>query len=85
MSNWLDCALDILDRNAIDRVVFADAIVKLLVFGRGKGRNVYITGPANFGRTFIFDPLRVIFNTCLLQFACMHVLGLKTKTSHFSE
>ena len=27
---WLDCALDILDRNAIDRVGFADAIVTLL-------------------------------------------------------
>ena len=69
---WLDCALDILDRNAIDRVVFADAIVKLLVLGRGKGQNVYITGPANRGKTFILDPLRVTFNTFLSPATCSY-------------
>ena len=77
---WLDCALDILDRNAIDRVVFADAIVTLLVLGRGKGRKVYITGPANCGDTFILDPLRVIFNTFLSPATCSYAwLGVEEK------
>ena len=77
---WLDCALDILDRNAIDRVVFADAIVTLLVLGRGKGRNVYITGPVNCGKTCILDPLRVLCNTFLSPAPCSYAwLGVEDK------
>ena len=52
----LQCALDILAKSSINQAVFCDAIIKLLVMGRGKGRNIYITGPANFGKTFILDP-----------------------------
>jgi len=37
----LQCALEILSKNSIDRAVFCDAIIKLLVMGRGKGRNIY--------------------------------------------
>jgi len=50
-------------KHGIERVLFADAVVALLALGRGKGRNIYITGPTNCGKTFILDPLRVIFNT----------------------
>ena len=67
---WLECALEILQRNGIERVLFADAIVALLALGRGKGRNIYITGPANCGKTFILDPLKVIFNTFLSPACC---------------
>ena len=45
--------------------MFCDAIIKLLVMGRGKGRNIYINGSANCGETFILDPLRHIFDTFL--------------------
>ena len=67
---WLECALEILQKNGIERVLFADAIVALLALGRGKGRNIYITGPANCGKTFILDPLKVIFNTFLSPACC---------------
>ena len=34
----------------LSKIFFAHAIVKLLAMGRGKGRNIYITGPANCGK-----------------------------------
>ena len=37
---WLCCALEILDNNNVNRAVFSDASVKLLVMGGGKGRNI---------------------------------------------
>ena len=62
---WLQCALEILSKNSIHRAVFCDAIIKLLVMGRGKGRNIYINGPAYCGKTFILDLLRRISDTFL--------------------
>jgi len=61
-------------------VLFADAVVALLALGRGKGRNIYITGPTNCGKTFILDPLRVIFNTFLSPACCPYAwLGVEDK------
>eukprot|EP00795_Rhopilema_esculentum_P007993 gene7993-biopygen1700 len=77
---WLECALQILHKNCIDRSVFANAIVKLLVMGRGKGRNIYITGPANCGKTFILDPLRVVYDSFLSPATCSYAwLGVENK------
>ena len=69
---WLSCALEILENNEIERAVFSDAIVKLLVIGRGKGRNIYICGPANCGKTFILDPLWLIFKSFLSPATCSY-------------
>ena len=69
---WLQCALEILSKNSIDRAVFDDAIISLLVMGRGKGLNIYINGPANCGKTFILDPLRHIFDTFLSPATCSY-------------
>jgi len=75
---WLQCAKQILDNNGIKRNIFADSIVKLLAMGRGKGRNLYITGPANCGKTFILDPLRVIYKTFVSPATCSYAwLGVE--------
>jgi len=67
-------------KHGIERVLFADAVVALLALGRGKGRNIYITGPTNCGKTFILDPLRVIFNTFLSPACCPYAwLGVEDK------
>ena len=77
---WLQCAIEILNKNSIEIAVFSDAIIKLLVMGRGKGRNIYICGPANCGKTFILDPLRVIFDTFLSPATCSYAwLGVENK------
>ena len=36
---------------------------KLLAKGRGEYRNIIIVGPANYGKTFLLNPLNVIFKT----------------------
>jgi len=40
-SQWLACALEILQKNGIYRVLFVDAIVALLVLGWGKGHDTH--------------------------------------------
>eukprot|EP00794_Sanderia_malayensis_P021425 gene21425-biopygen73 len=60
---WLVCAKEVLKNNGINIFVFADAVRELLFKGRGKYRNVMITGPANCGKTFLLDPLNKLFET----------------------
>ena len=75
---WLECAKQILHNNGIKRNIFADSIVKLLAMGRGKGRNLYITGPANCDKTFNLDPLRVIYITFISPATCSYAwLGVE--------
>ena len=46
--------------------------------GRRKGRNLYITGPANCGKAFILDPQRVIYKTFVSPATCSYAwLGVE--------
>ncbi|PIK38661.1 hypothetical protein BSL78_24510 [Apostichopus japonicus] len=58
---WSTIAEDILRRNDIPAGTFKRAVVDVLEKGRGKYRNIFITGPANCGKTFILAPLTQIF------------------------
>ena len=60
---WLVLARDILARNGIPSEEFASSVRLLLEKGRGKYRNLYIKGPANCGKTFLLNPLNVIYTT----------------------
>jgi len=55
-------AIDILTRNGIDTDHFAESVRVLLEQGRGKYRNMYLKGPANCGKTFILNPINLIYN-----------------------
>lgn len=59
-------ACHILERNGINRQAFTDSVKLLLDKGRGKNRNIMIVGPANCGKTFMLNPLTVIFK-CILN------------------
>lgn len=59
--NWLEMAQQTLTRNDIAIADFAGSVKDTLLQGRGKERNILITGPANCGKTFIFQPLTVIY------------------------
>ena len=59
---WIQCALELLDKSRIEREEFSTAIKELLEKGRGKGRNILLTGPANCGKTFLLHPLTKIFD-----------------------
>ena len=62
-SEWHNCALQLLANNNIAVGNFAGCIKDLLVKGRGKFRNIMLTGPANCGKTFLLNPLNKVFNT----------------------
>jgi len=58
---WLKMATDVLADNNIELQTFGQAMKTLLLNGRGKYRNILITGPANCGKTFLLSPLSKIF------------------------
>lgn len=60
---WHYCALQLLANNNISVDNFANCVKELLTKGRGKFRNVMLTGPANCGKTFLLNPLNKVFNT----------------------
>ena len=60
---WLQLAHDILERNSIPANDFASAVRVLFEKGRGKYRNIYRKGPTNCGKTFLLNPLNVVYDT----------------------
>lgn len=58
---WLTMAKEVLQNNNINVYVFAEAVRKLLIHGRSKGRNIIITGPRDCAKTFVLYPLTKIF------------------------
>lgn len=44
---------------------FWSAIRELLQKGRGKYHNIFLKGPANCGKTFLLNPLTIIYKTFL--------------------
>ena len=60
---WYTRAREVLRNNQINPYVYADAFRELLKKGRGKFRNIMITGPASCGKTFMLKPLEKIYNT----------------------
>lgn len=61
-ATWLAQAEDVLQRNGIAKVSFTSAVYTLLKEGRGKYRNLLVTGPSNCGKSFLFQPLPIIYN-----------------------
>ena len=59
----LICAKEILQNNGVPIQLFSRAVKELLLKGRGKNRNLLITGPTNCGKTFLLNPLTVIYHT----------------------
>ena len=60
---WRICAEEVLSNNRIPVRIFGDAVKELLTKGRGKNRNILLTGSTNCGKTFLLNPLKIIYNT----------------------
>ena len=58
---WIKCAREVLKNNKIHPVVIASALKDFLTKGRGKFRNVMLVGCACSGKTFLLDPLCLLF------------------------
>lgn len=61
--DWLKCAREILTNNEVNVFYFACAVRNALKKGRGKGNNLLIVGPTNCGKSFLLNPLELIFKT----------------------
>ena len=59
---WLKCATEVLDLNRVDVHYYAHLIRESLKKGRGKFRNVLLIGDTNCAKSFMFAPLKVIFD-----------------------
>lgn len=62
-SDWLICAREVLEQKGVEESYFAEQVYEPLDKGRGKYRNVMIIGVADCGKTFLLNPLNVIYNT----------------------
>ena len=60
--NWYICSSDSLQKNRTNPYVYADVIRDLPIHGRGKFRNIMITGPVNSRKTFMLKLLEIIYH-----------------------
>lgn len=60
---WLLCAKQVLANNNINMYYYACTIRKALFRGRSKNNNVLIVGPTNCGKSFLLNPLELIYKT----------------------
>lgn len=60
---WFRLSREILQNNGIAVNEFAQAVRTLLIEGRGKKRNVLLHGKTNCGKTFLLQPLNVLYKT----------------------
>lgn len=58
---WLALAIDVLSKNEINFVDFGQAVYKLLEGGRKKHSNVMLVGERNCAKTFLLDPLALVY------------------------
>ena len=58
---WLLCAKEVLKNNSINLHVYAEAICQCLKNGRQKQNNIMLVGPTNCGKSFLLDPLELIY------------------------
>lgn len=64
---WLDSALELLQLNKINRVVFQQALASAMTRGRRKFNNIMLVGRSNCGKTFLLKPLKAIFEEKLFE------------------
>jgi len=67
---WYGKALEVLTGNNIDPLYFAGVMRRAFQKGRQKNTNILITGPTNCGKSFLLNPLELIFK-------CLSILRLE--------
>jgi len=61
---WFNCAREVLRNNCINAYVFADALRQCLDKGRKKNNNILLVGPTNCGKSFLLNPVELLFSKC---------------------
>ena len=52
---------EVLKNNSISLYIYAEAIRQCLKNGRQKQNNIMLVGPTNYGKSFLLDPLELIY------------------------
>jgi hypothetical protein len=60
--DWKSMAIDLLRHQQISAAQFASAVICALESGAGKAINVFIFGPTSSAKSWVIDPLRLIFS-----------------------
>ena len=60
---WLTCAKQVLRQNNFNVYVYAAAIRDAITKGRQKNNNIMFVGPTNCGKSFLLNPLEIIFRS----------------------
>lgn len=58
---WLVMAYGVCEKNNIEIKTMSNAFLELMEQGRGKGRNIILTGQRNCAKTFLLEPLTHLF------------------------
>ena len=58
---WFACAREVLRNNNINLYTFADSVRQCLIKGRQKRNNIMLVGPTNCGKSFLLNPLEIIY------------------------
>ena len=61
---WFACAREVLRNNSINAYVYADALRQCLDKGRKKNNNILLVGPTNCGKSFLLNPVELLFRKC---------------------
>ena len=60
---WYNCAREVLQNNQVNLYYFAGAMRQALTKERQKNVNILIVGPTNCGKSFLLNPLEIIFKS----------------------
>ena len=60
---WFLCAKEVLKNNGINLYVYAEAIRQCLKNGRQKQNNIMLVDSTNCGKSFLLNPLELIYKT----------------------
>ena len=62
---WFLCAKEVLKNNSINLYIYVEAIRQCLKNGLQKQNNIMLVGPTNCGKSFLLDPLELIYKTSM--------------------
>ena len=74
-SSWYTKALQVLINNKVNLYYFACAMRQAIKKGRQQNINILIVGPTNCGKSFLLDPLEIVYKAFVNSACSKYGLG----------